>query len=448
VIGVVLLLLITGGYIFYNYQTFVSGITHIDAIAASNKPQNDLDGQAQNILLVGDDSRPSDMTPQLAQELHAGPDTGENNTDSMMVLHVPADGSKATLISFPRDSWVDIPGYGMNKLNAAYALGSEHGGDAAGAQLLIKTIQNLTGLTIDHYVEVSLLGFYNIAQALGPIQVCLNEAVNDSYSGANFPAGTSTLNAAQALAFVRQRHGLPNGDLDREVRQQYFLSVEAHKFLSAGTLLNPVKLHNALKAISGSIKTDPGLNLISLAGQMRGLSGGNITSATIPISGTPTIYVDGDAVDIVKVDTAAMHGFIQSVIGPPSAYAKASPASPSSVTVTVLNGSDANGVASTNTATLKAIGFKTAAPGNASTRQTTTIEYPSGMEAQAKAVSAYIPGAQVTATSSVKGVTLVLGTDGLSVAKPAAGSPAPQPPAPSSSSDSPAKAYNNKTCIN
>ena len=155
-----------------------------------------------------------------------------------------------------------------------------------------------------------MLGFYDVVKALGPVQVCLNNAVDDPYSTVNLPKGVSTLDAQQALAFVRQRHGLPNGDLDRIVRQQYFLSVEARQVLSAGTLLNPVKLQNVLDAVSSSIQTDPGLDLIALATQLHGLSANNLSTATIPVSGTPTITVDGNDVSIVQVDTAAMPAFI------------------------------------------------------------------------------------------------------------------------------------------
>jgi LCP family protein required for cell wall assembly len=445
-VGVVVLLLATGGYVAYNYWTLTSHIAHVNAIPGSNKPKTDVDRSAQNILLVGDDHRPANASAAELAQLHAGSDDGENNTDTMMILHVPASGASATLISLPRDSWVQIPGIGMGKLNSAYADGSDNGGDAAGAQLLIQTVQNLTGLTIDHYVRVSLLGFYDIANALGPVDVCLNQAVDDPYSGASFPAGTSTLNASQALAFVRQRHGLPNGDLDRVVRQQYFLSVEAHALLSAGTLLNPVKLNRVLSAIGSSIQTDPGLNLLSFAQQMRSLSAGKISSATIPISGTPTITVDGSDVSIVQVDTAAMPAFIRGVIGEPDAYTEATAAAPSSVTVTVLNGSDTDGAATDATATLKNAGFQVGEPGNADTLATTTIQYPSGQESQAKTLAAYLPGAIAQQTSSVSSVTLVLGTDGLMPAAPTASAPARQAPAPTPSS--PAQNYTEKTCIN
>ncbi len=456
VVAVVVLLVATGGYVWYNYQHFVSGITHIDAITHSNAPANDIDGNDQNILLVGDDHRPAGATAQQLAEIGTTADGGGTNTDTMMVLHVPADGKKATLISLPRDSWVNIPGFGMNKLNAAFAFGSQNGGgDAGGARLLITTVQNLTGLTIDHFVRISMLGFYNVVNALGPVTVCLNNAVNDPYSTVNLPAGVSTLNAQQALAFVRQRHGLPNGDLDREVRQQYFLSIEARQILSVGTLLNPVKLQSVLDAVSSSIETDPDLNLIALAAQIQGLSADHLASATIPITGTPTITVDGTDVSIVQVDTAAMPAFIKSVIGAPSAYENAQAASPKDVTVTVLNGGDTDGAAATNTTTLKSLGFATGTPASTTTIATTTIEYPSGMEAAAKAVAAHVPGALVTSTASVSGVTLVLGTDGLQVASASSGSSSgpgsgsgsgSSAPAPAQSG--PTKTYAPSSCIN
>lgn len=451
-IVVVLALLVAGGYVWYSYQHFVSGITHIDAIASSNAPKHDVDGADQNILLVGDDHRPAHATAQELAQLGTQANGGGTNTDTMMVLHVPRNGRKATLISFPRDSWVDIPGFGMNKLNAAFALGMQNGGGAAGgARLLIRVVQNMTGLTIDHFVRISMLGFYNTVNALGTTQVCLNEAVDDPYSTIKLPAGVSTLNAQQALAFVRQRHGLPRGDLDREVRQQYFLSVEARKILSAGTLLNPVKLQRVLDAVSSSLETDPGLNLLDLAAQLHGLSADNIVTTTIPVSGTPTIRVAGTSVSIVRVDTAAMPAFIASVVGTPTAYTLATAPPPRDVTVTVLNGRLVHGAAARSTATLNSLGFKTRTPGSTVTQATTTIEYSPGMEGDAKALATAVPGADAVPSTSVTGVTLVLGTDGIQVTSPGSGpsaSTAAPPNSSASAHQSPAKSFAAGACIN
>ncbi|WP_420369540.1 LCP family protein [Curtobacterium sp. L1-20] len=421
-------LLLSGGYAAYAYGRLSNGITKIDAISgAKSNGKDDVDGKAQNILLVGDDHRPDNATPEQMAELSTQSDGGATNTDTMIVLHINEDGSRATMMSFPRDSYVDIPGVGKGKLNSAFYFGTLNGGgDTGGAKLLIQTIQNLSGLTIDHYVRVSLLGFYQVVKELGPVEVCLNNAVKDKDSGVDLPAGKSTLDAKQALSFVRQRKGLPNGDLDRNVRQQYFLSQEARKVLSAGTLLNPVKMGNILGAVGGSIQTDT--DLINLASQMRNLRPGNIQSATIPTLGTPTIYVNGSALSIVEVDTVGLPAFVQGLVGQPEEYTKATAAQPAATTVTVLNGSGITGAAGAAGQVLTARGFQVGAPGSSETTKATQVQYPAGQEAQAKAVAAVVPGAVAVRTTAVTGVTLVLGTDAKTVTPvPAAGGAASTP---------------------
>ena len=417
-------LLAASGYAWASYQHFASGLTRIDAVPGS--AASDKDGSALNILLIGDDHRPKDASPALLQQLSTQEDGGGVNTDTMLLLHIPAHGGAPTAVSFPRDSWVDIPGFGKGKLNSAFSKGAANGGgDAGGIRLLIKTLQNLTGLTIDHFVRVSLLGFYDIAEALGPVQVCLKQAAKDPYSGTDLPAGVSTLNAKQALSFVRQRHYLPRGDLDREVRQQYFLSAELHKVVSAGTLVNPVKQQKLLAAVSSALQTDPGLDLLDLATRMQGVSPDKVTFATIPVSGTPTIQdANGNSVSIVQLDMAAIPAFIAKITGGPDAYTEATAAAPGSVTVSVVNGSGTPGLAKANSTALSGLGFKVTAPANGTNQTATTITYPAGMEAQAKAVAAHVPGAAVAVSSSVQGVTLTLGTDGHQVAGAGGGSSA------------------------
>jgi LCP family protein required for cell wall assembly len=440
--------LLGSGYAWATYRNFTSNITRVNAIANGKQAGPNIDGADQNILMVGVDDR-SNATPQELAQLSTTLDGGSMNTDTMMVMHVPANGAKATVISFPRDSWVNIPGFGMNKLNAAYALGAgaSHNVDA-GAQLLIQTIHQMTGLTIDHYVQVSLIAFYRISIAIGGVDVCLiaaqnpqtdSDAYGSGYSGINLPAGHSVIEGKQALAFVRQRHGLPRGDLDRIVRQQYFLAAAFRKIASAGTLLNPIKLQNLLTAVSSSLKVDKGLDLLKLATQMQKLTAGNVTFSTIPTSGTPTITYNGTQVSIVQVDTAAMPGFIGNLIGKPAdtAYTKATAADPSTVTVAVVNAAGVSQLATRNSAALQQAGFHTGTPNSANTTATTVIEYPAGMESQAKAVAAYVPGAQVAASTAVRTVTLVLGTDGKQVKGLAASVPPSQAPAPASSASQP-----------
>ncbi|WP_344792086.1 LCP family protein [Gryllotalpicola daejeonensis] len=462
--GLAVLLVAGFGYVGFTYWHFSSGIHRIGGVVGDSKPGTD-----QNILLVGNDERPANMTKQQYQELSTTEDDGSINTDTMILLHVPANGSSATLISFPRDSYVAIPGHGHGKLNAAYVYGSTGASgtadqrDAAGMKLLISTIENLTGVTVNHYVKVSLLSFYNIADSLGPVTVCLNHAVNDPYSGANFPAGTQKLDARQALQFVRQRHGLPNGDLDRATRQQYFLSVEAQQVLSAGTLLNPVKLNKVVGAVSSSLEMDDKLDLLSLATQLKGLKSGGVRSATIPLMPDPYGDVPGVG-SVVLINHDALPDFMATVTGGKTTaqrVAEAKAADPSSVRVDVLNGAGTAHGSSTGLATFKSLGFQTGSPADApESQQTTTVYFPKGDEAQAKAVLAHVPGAAVAQSSDYTHVTVVLGTDGKMPVGTSSGSsgsgsgssgsssstskssaPAPKPSAPT-------KNYNKTTCIN
>ena len=407
---VVVLALVGIGYVAINYQSFIAGITHVNALV----PGGTSSGKDQNILLVGDDHRPVGASAAELARLGTTQDGGGTSTDTVMVLHIPANGRHPTLISFPRDSWVNIPGVGMRKLNAAFGIGAVTGGSAGGAQLLVRVIQNLTGLTITHYVRISLLGFFTVVDALGPVTVCLTHAVKDPYSGIDLPAGTSTLNAQQALAFVRQRHGLPDGDLDREIRQQYFLSIEAKNILTAGTLLNPVKLHNVLSAVSSSIETDPGLNLLDLAAQVKGF-GGNLSSATIPVLGTPTIRVNGASVSIVELNTAAIPAFISGIVHPKATSTNTPPPAPAAISVTVLNGRQVKGAAATASLALKSAGFVVGTPVDATEQSTTTVNYPKGDAAAAAVVSRYLPGSTVKAVSGISGVQVVLGADAVVV---------------------------------
>ena len=453
------LLLLGSGYGWMADRTLQSKITRVDGLAPGG---TDADGKAQNVLLVGDDHRPPGASAQVLAELNTQDDGGSINTDTMMVLHIPTDGSKPTVISLPRDSWVDIPGHGKGKLNSAFAIGvNEEGGDAAGMKLLVQTVQQLTGLTLDHFVRVSLLGFYQVAQALGPIQVCLKQPAKDPLSGIDLPAGVSQLNASQALAFVRQRHGLPRGDLDREVRQQYFLSAALRTAISRGVLTNPGRISSLLNAAGSALQTDPGLDLLRLATLFPHLSASDVRFTTIPITGTPTITDDdGNQVSVVAVDTVAMPAFIASVIGQPSAYTGASAASPKGVKVTVVNGTGTPGLARTDAGKLDDLGFSTTVQPGSVTTSLTTIVYPAGQEAAAKAVAAVVPGALVARSDSVGQVTLTLGADGKRVTAPASGgsggtsgdtaSPpqpgSPGPSAPAAAGDT--QSFSGSSCIN
>jgi LCP family protein required for cell wall assembly len=439
--SVSLLVIVGSGVAWVTFRNFTASVPHGAAVPGLVSGEKDPDGGAQNILLIGNDTRAGATRAEL-HALHTGHDRSTANADTMMVLHVPDNGTRPTLVSFPRDSWVAIPGHGRGKINSAYPDGyneakaaglGERRAQSAGIILTIRTIHALTGLYIDHYMQVSLLGFYRISEAIGGVTVCLNHAQNAStdrdqfgsgYSGIDLPQGVSVIKGVQALAFVRQRHGLPHGDLDRIKRQQYFLKSAFQKVTSAGILLNPFKLHDMLTAVSSSLLTDPGLDLISLARQFESLTSGKIDFATIPNNGAQLIYPDGVETAIVEVNRAAIPSFVASLDGKGNpAYGQATPVTPSAVTVDVLNGTDVPRLAARNAHALTARGFRiNTVDSTPSPTQTSLIEYPAGREAQAKALASVVPHAKPVMTSDVARVTLVLGSDGYwvqGVARPA-----------------------------
>jgi LCP family protein required for cell wall assembly len=440
------LVLVASGVMWFLYRDFTTKVDRVNAIGSTH---DDVDGRDMNILLVGSDDR-TNATPAELAELSTTEEV-TNSTDTMILVHIPADGRKATAVSFPRDSWVTIPGCsGQHKLNSAFINGATDCGSTKadpdkGRQKLVQTISQLSGLKIDHYVEVDLLGFYRITKAIGGVQICLNQAQQDSFSGIDLPKGVSTIDGKQALSFVRQRHGLPRGDLDRIVRQQYFMSAIFRKVTSLGTLTNPIKLKRLLDAVGTSMRMDDDLDPIQLAGQLRGLAAGNVTFTTIPTQGLGT----RSGQSVVLVDESAIPQFFQTVIDPPKAKAPAKPAARGSVTVTVYNGSGKSGLAARAATGLTTAGFKVGGTGNADRQDYTRseIRYGSGGEAAARAVLAVIPGATLVPRDDVSsGVQLVLGSDFSSVGATSSKAPAAASTSPKAPGDSRTAA--DTSCVN
>lgn len=307
-----------------------------------------LDG-AVDILLVGMDSRTdaqgNPLSRQVLDALHAGDSNGVRDTDTMILMHIPQNGQRAVAISFPRDSYVQIAGgFGKHKLNSAFVYAYNEASrklrqqgtsdpkeidqqaSIAGRKNLIATLENLIGKPgmIDRYAEVNLASFYEITQALGGIDVCLNHAVKESNSGIDLPAGRQTIEGVQALAFVRQRYGLPNVDLDRIVRQQAFLSGIARKVLSRDVLLNPVKVADLISAVKKSVVLSDNWDIAEFAAQMRGLNSGNVEFHTIPVVGPARI---GGA-DVLQLDLDQVRGFVSGLTADaPTTNAPVSPTS-------------------------------------------------------------------------------------------------------------------------
>jgi LCP family protein required for cell wall assembly len=445
-LATVLAVLVLGGsgWGWYLARVADASVGRTDAIPTSGNTDaqgEDHAGQSMNLLLVGRDSR-AGLTPEQVEEFNTGDPDGLLNTDTMILAHVPADGSAAAFVSIPRDLYVSIPGYGDAKLNSAFgrayndATGSDADKDAAGARLLIQTISGVTGVQIDHYLEVNLLGFVNISTIVGGVEVNLCEATSDPNSGADFQAGVQTISGADALKFVRQRDGLPRTDLDRQVRQQVFLAGLIRNVLSSGLLLNPVKQRQVIQQVGDSITVDEGLSLLDLAAQMQAVKPSDITFQTIP--GLKDAREDAGAV-LEPADPDAMKAFFASLSATPAAVAESpaapsvEPADPSDVSVAVYNGSGVSGAAATAADVLSGAGFAASSAGNAAAASdVTTISAATGDDALAAAVAAKVPGATVTVDDSVPAgtVQLVLGADfngiGQAVTAQSAPSPAPE----------------------
>ena len=464
--------LIGSGIAWATYRQFTQGIQHGAALPSLPKGKKDIDGKDQNILLLGNDSI-AGATPAEVAALGTTTDRNDAATDTMMILHVPADGKKATIISFPRDSWVNVPGHGMDKVNAAYVDGFNDAAaqgakdlltkQSAGIALSAQTLTNLTGLRIDHYVQVNLLGFYEISNAIGGVNLCRNEAQNASTEGdASHPNGYSGIDlkkgwnynvkGRQALAFVRQRHGLQRGDIDRIVRQQYFLSAVFHKATSSSTLFNLGKLQKLFNSVKRSLITDPKLEILSFVQQFSKIAGGNVAFATIPI--VDPAYWEGDQ-QVVRVDPAAVKQYVNKLVGVPvdTKLATAKTLPPTQVSVVVLNQSYQDLVATKNAGTLGSAGFLATVGDTDQHTDQTVIDYPNGQQAQAKTLGQYVPGALLQQSSSVSKVTLILGSDGIqakttptkAVSKPRTSTTAKPTATPSGVTNA---AQNSKSCIN
>jgi len=378
---------------------------------------------SENFLLMGSDSR--DFAGGQAYNVAPGSAafvTGQRS-DVVMLVHIPAGTAKATVVSFPRDSWVQLPAYIDSKnvthpavyakLNAAFSIG--------GAPLLVATMEQLTGLHIDHFASVNFPGFQGMVNALGGIDVCVATTRHDTNSGDFLTAGQHHINGVQALAMVRDRESFPNQDLGRIKDQEYFLSVMLRKVLSAGTLTNPLKLTEFLNAATKSLTVDSGLSLgdlRKLASRFSHLDPTHVTFLTAPIananySATSSVY-GNQPQDNVELDPAAMAALFASFANnaaSPTASPTSSvlPASPSDVQVSVENGTGRTNLARATATQLQGIGFHIGAVGDAAATTVTTISYGPTELAAAEALQAHVPNATLNPTTSA-GIVLTLGT--------------------------------------
>ncbi|PWJ26607.1 LytR family transcriptional attenuator [Branchiibius hedensis] len=273
------LVLAAGGFALYLNHLLDSNIKHSAMLPVGEQPTKDPGaGDAQNILLLGSDSRD--------REIGAG-----SRSDVIQLLHVNNDRSRIDIIHFPRDMYVEIPGHGKNKINAAYSYG--------GAPLLVQTMENMLNLRIDHVAQIDFQGFADLTDTLGGVRLYVPQGFDEAGFG-SWTKGWHDMNGEQALGFVRERHQLTQGDLDRGRNQQAWIKAVLTKTLSAGTLLNPIKLTDAINDVTKYTTVDESFDsatIRSLALSLRDIRGDDLHFKTAPISGFQTI--DGQDVDIV-----------------------------------------------------------------------------------------------------------------------------------------------------
>ena len=249
-------------------------------------PDRPATGRGTNWLLVGSDSRQG-LTAEQQQDLSTGGDIGAGRTDTILLVHVPSFGSSTptTMVSIPRDSYVPIPGHGKDKINSAFVMG--------GAMLLTQTVEQATGLRLDHYVEIGFSGFAALVDALGGVTVCPTAPHNHPLAGIDLPAGCQQLEGRTALGYVRSRD-TPRADLDRMVNQRQFMSALLHRASSPAVWLNPFRWYSVPRAAADALTVDQGDHFWDLA-RLGWALHGSATSVTVPIGE----FSSGDAGAVV-----------------------------------------------------------------------------------------------------------------------------------------------------
>lgn len=397
-----LVILAVSGLGFLVAASATSNLNHTQAFdAQSNSFPND---GGLNILLVGSDNREG-MTRAERKKYKVGLDDYGRQTDTIMIAHI-ADNGTVGMVSIPRDSLVTIPAYttdgtshseSKNKINAAYALG--------GAPLLVNTVEQNTGVHIDHYAEINFMGFVSMVDALGGVPICVKKPIKDSKAGLNLPAGTTELDGKQALAFVRARYFDPTADIGRMQRQQTFLGAMFKKATSPSVVLNPVKTYSFLNNLTGAVTVDENMGrqeVFGLISQIGALSPSSITFKSLPVGDAFDEPGVGSVVTWKEPETQDIFDLLKT--GQPlakSAGKSSAPTvevAPAAIRVSVYNGSSTPGLGTKLQAALAEEGFVTV--GTPSNSATTTdgpviIQYDPAYDTSLKTLQAALPGAEV-----------------------------------------------------
>ncbi|MFI2204544.1 LCP family protein [Streptomyces sp. NPDC020192] len=389
-----------------------AGIARVDAFKdMKNRPRA---GHGMNVLLVGTDGRDK-ITEQERRAYRLG-GAPCHCTDTMMIVHISDSRERATVVSLPRDSYAEAPARtdpatGQQRpahpvrLNAAYSEG--------GPQLTVRTVENMTGVKIDHYLEVDFTSFMKTVDVLGGVKICTPNPLKDAYSGLDLTPGTHTLMGGQALEYVRARHVDGTSDLGRMKRQQKFLAALIDRTATSGVLLNPLKFRDVTRAVLGSVRADEGFGadeLLDLGRAMRNFSPSSSEFTTVPIA-----QMNYDAKGIgstLKWDQPKAEQLFSSLRddkpltvdqpkphGPAPAPATPVEVDPRTVRVQVANGTATSGLAKRVDAALAATGFATThQPATAPSHVPhTVISYDPRWDRSARALAAALQGAELRA---------------------------------------------------
>ncbi|MFD9976919.1 LCP family protein [Streptomyces sp. NPDC059017] len=395
----------------------------VDGRIGDDRPPDSSSG-SENILVVGSDSR-------AGANARYGRDPTTMRSDTLMVLHLAANRKWATVVSFPRDSWVKVPacdrGDGSTsppqhtKINEAFAIGGSGGEVAGAAACAVKTVEQNTGLRIDHYVSVDFQGFKGMVDALDGMEVCPTAAIHDAKARLDIPAGCQTVRGEDALGYVRARYGVGDGsDLGRIGRQQEFMRALADR--AQQKLTSPGAMYDLLDSATKSLTTDKALAgiqpLYGLVSRLRAIPPGRLTFVTVP-NYPRSMDVPADSANVVWQYPAAADLFTalardREVRKESVAAAGEKPLYASSVRVQVLDGTGTPGLAWEAAQSLRRAGFTVAGTGNASVPSArTSVTHPAGLGEQARALASRLPGTPVAESAAAPDglVTLTVGDD-------------------------------------
>ncbi|WP_239513158.1 LCP family protein [Streptomyces actuosus] len=400
-----------------------SVLSSLDADIARVDPFKDMKnrpraGHGMNILLVGTDGRDK-ITEEERQRYRLG-GAPCHCTDTIMIVHISADRERASVVSLPRDSYAVTPPHTDEttgerhhghpiKINAAYAEG--------GPQLTVRTVEQMTRVKIDHYLEVDFVSFMKTVDELGGVKICTAQPLKDSYTGLDLTPGTHTLSGGQALQYVRARHVDGASDLGRMKRQQRFLAALVDRATSSGVLLNPLKFRDVTRAVLGSVRADKGFgtdDLLDLGRAMRHFSPSSSEFTTVPI-GQMGFAVKGIG-STLKWDPVRAEALFKrlredrplAAHRPRSAPVTRVEVDPQQIRVQVENGTSTAGLGKRVDTALRATGFRTTGvPVNAAdhTVRRTVVAYDPRWDRSARSLAAALPGSELRA---VKGQGAVL----------------------------------------